>query len=75
MDKFVVKMPAVSSTKKEVPTFCPIWQLTIELESTPNVDWHIGPVHFEHDVVSFIFVSATILLKIGRLHVPSDMKN
>lgn len=34
MDKFVVKTLAFSSTKKEVPTFRPIWQLTIEQENT-----------------------------------------
>ena len=37
MDKFVVKTLAFSSTKKEVPTFRPIWQLTIEQESTSQV--------------------------------------
>ena len=37
MDKFVVKTLAFSSTKKEVPTFRPIWQLMIKQESTSQV--------------------------------------
>ena len=37
MDKFVVKTLAFSSTKKEVPIFRPIWQLTIE-QGTLHVD-------------------------------------
>ena len=37
MDKFVVKTLAFSSMKKEVPTFRPIWQLTIEQKSTSQV--------------------------------------